>query len=473
MPGKDPMSNAANPSPTFSGPAYQCALEIVERLAKAGHTAYFAGGCVRDHLLGIPAKDFDIATDARPEQVQAIFGHRHTKLVGMAFGVVCIAVRQGSYRGNIEVATFRSDGNYSDGRHPDEVTYTSPENDAQRRDFTINGLFYDPLQQQVIDFVGGVRDLQAGVLRAIGKGEDRFREDKLRMLRAIRFAARFHLTLDPATELAIRQQASTLGVVSPERIAIEMRKILELDWRGWGLATLQQNGLLAVMLPPLEHAWSQLPDAQDLASRLLARLITLDFTQALAALLLPLTDPRMHLTLPPDRTDEDCDWQQPASVANYFKQRWRLSNGEVKDLLYYLQFPWVLLDDVAPPWSRVQPWLIDPRAERALELIEAFLEVHAPPPAPHEVASTPSPILRLEVARRCLHECREALTWPLEKRDPEPFLDGARLQELGVPMGPIFSRLLSQVRAFQLDGKLQGKAEAEAWVLTKPWEKDL
>ena len=170
------------------------AVEVVRRLRGAGFEAYWAGGCVRDQLLGRTPKDYDVATNAVPDQVRALFGRRRTLAIGAAFGVIAVIGPQGP--GTVEVTTFRRDAPYSDGRHPDSVTFSSAEEDASRRDFTINGLFYDPVEQRVIDFVGGQEDLAQRRLRAIGDARQRFAEDKLRMLRAVRFAATFAFSLD-------------------------------------------------------------------------------------------------------------------------------------------------------------------------------------------------------------------------------------------------------------------------------------
>src|SRR5437773_6759644 len=189
------------------------AVQVVRRLRDAGHEALWAGGCVRDELLGLVPKDYDVATDARPEQVRRLF--RRTVAVGLSFGVVEVLGPPGEAGLlKVQVATFRSDVSYSDGRHPDEVVFASPQEDALRRDFTINGMFFDPLDNQLIDYVGGQEDLQAKLLRAIGDPTARFAEDKLRLLRAVRFATRFDLTLDPATEHAIRAMADQVTVVS-------------------------------------------------------------------------------------------------------------------------------------------------------------------------------------------------------------------------------------------------------------------
>ncbi|MBL9124924.1 MAG: CCA tRNA nucleotidyltransferase, partial [Planctomycetaceae bacterium] len=193
------------------------ALGVVQRLVEAGYIAYWAGGCVRDQLLGRIPKDYDVATNAAPDQVRQIFGRRRTHAVGAAFGVITVAGPPGA--GHVEVATFRRDLAYSDGRRPDAVEYSSPVEDASRRDFTINGLFFDPLAAQIIDFVGGQADLERGVIRAIGDPAARIVEDKLRMLRAVRFAATFGFELEPETRAAVAAPAAELPVVSAERIA--------------------------------------------------------------------------------------------------------------------------------------------------------------------------------------------------------------------------------------------------------------
>src|SRR5580704_16424891 len=173
------------------------AVEIVRKLQEAGFRALWNGGCVLDFLMGRTPKDYDVATDARPETVRDLFGRRRTLAVGANFGVIIVVGTKAS--GNIEVATFRREGPYLDGRRPEHVDFTGPEEDARRRDFTINGMFYDPINEQVHDYVGGERDLAAGVVRAIGRAADRMAEDKLRMLRAVRFAATLEFQLDSAT----------------------------------------------------------------------------------------------------------------------------------------------------------------------------------------------------------------------------------------------------------------------------------
>ncbi len=239
------MAESATPQPAT---ARTVATEIVRALRDAGYVAYFAGGCVRDKLLGLEPKDYDVATDARPDQVRQLF--RSARFVGEAFGVSLVR-KQGV---TIEVATFRTDGVYADGRRPGEVTFTDAEHDAQRRDFTINGLFEDPLATteagRIIDYVEGKQDIHGRRLRAIGNPADRFAEDYLRMLRAVRFVARFDLSWDEATRLAITQLANRLGEISRERIGMELRAMVS---RGGKIAAnsielLAELGLADVVL---------------------------------------------------------------------------------------------------------------------------------------------------------------------------------------------------------------------------------
>jgi poly(A) polymerase len=237
----------SSPVPSSSGPAFRRALAIRDRLAERGFTAYLAGGCVRDMILGREPKDFDIATDARPDDIQALFPD--TRAVGKAFGVVLVILDDQP----TEVATFRRDLAYRDGRRPEGVEFSSPEEDAQRRDFTVNGLFHDPAQGRVIDFVGGQEDIGRRVIRAIGDPEARFGEDYLRMLRAIRFAATLEFDLDPTTAGAIRKLSPRIPEISAERIRQELtRMLVEAPRAGRGLRMLRDTGLLAAILPEVD-----------------------------------------------------------------------------------------------------------------------------------------------------------------------------------------------------------------------------
>lgn len=232
------------------------ARHIVDRLRAAGYQALYAGGAVRDRLLGRPAHDFDVATDAHPEEVMRLFPH-HTP-VGARFGVVLVHLDDA----HIEVATFRTDASYKDGRHPDAVAYaTDPREDVRRRDFTINGLLMEPDSGEILDYVGGRADLEAGIVRAIGDAERRFHEDRLRMVRGVRFAARFGFVIEPATRAAIERQAAEIVQVSWERIRDELLKMLTEGHARRAFELLDATGLLRPILPEVSamHGVEQPP----------------------------------------------------------------------------------------------------------------------------------------------------------------------------------------------------------------------
>ncbi|MEI8122230.1 MAG: CCA tRNA nucleotidyltransferase [bacterium] len=229
-----------------SHPAVSGAMEVVGRLRSEGFIAYLAGGCVRDLVMNRQAKDFDIATDAVPDTAMELFPGSVT--VGKSFGVVRVCADGNWY----EVATFRKDALYEDGRHPSEITFSDPETDARRRDFTVNALFYDPFRQIVIDYAGGLEDIERGIIRAVGNPGERFREDHLRLLRAVRFAATLGFLLDPATEAAIRETASRITAISVERIREELSRLwVEAKRAGDALVLLRDLGLLPIILPEI------------------------------------------------------------------------------------------------------------------------------------------------------------------------------------------------------------------------------
>ncbi len=221
----------------------QAAMKVIEILHEAGFQGLWAGGCVRDMLMGVEPQDYDIATDAYPEQVGKLF--RRTLMVGAQFGVVVVLI------GNvqIEVATFRSEGGYADGRRPDSIEFTDAKEDALRRDFTINGMFYDPIADEVLDYVGGRHDLEGRVIRAIGDAEARFGEDHLRMLRAVRFAARLGYVIESKTWQAICKHRMRISMISAERVAMELEKILVHESRHTGMRLLADCGLMKYIFP--------------------------------------------------------------------------------------------------------------------------------------------------------------------------------------------------------------------------------
>lgn len=247
------MAGREHPSPSgmrlsLSTSREALALDIIHKLRSGGYQAYLVGGCVRDRLLGIAPKDFDVSTDALPDEIIRYFPE--SQLVGAHFGVIVVQRGGGMH---VEVATFRSEGAYADGRRPDEVRFVQdPALDIQRRDFTINGLMEDPMIGRIFDFVGGRADLSAKIVRAIGNPERRFEEDHLRMLRAVRFAARFRFAIEPVTLASIRRQAHCIRKISAERIRDEIVRILTEGGARYGLELLDDCGLLQYVLPQVK-----------------------------------------------------------------------------------------------------------------------------------------------------------------------------------------------------------------------------
>ena len=406
------------------------ALEIVLQLRAAGHIALFAGGCVRDSLLGREAKDYDIATTARPEQVRKLFGHRRTLAVGASFGVIMVLAPQGG--GQVEVATFRTEGPYLDGRRPESVAFCTPEEDARRRDFTINGMFFDPVEQRVLDFVSGEQDLNAKIVRAIGNPHERFREDKLRMLRAVRFTATLGFSLDPETADAIRAMASELIVVSSERIAQELKKMLLDPHRRRAIQLTEDVELIRVIFPELESVRRQ--SAWILILRGLEVLRHPTFELAMALLLKELR------TQPNPRT---------------ICLRLRLSNDETDRITWLVAHQSDL--DHAPALR-----LANLKQILAHRYRDDLLEMHRV-----QQLATSSP---LDSYQFCVDFLRDT---PPEVLDPVPFVTGDDLIAMGFKPGPRFKSILDTTRMAQLNLELLSRDEAldrvkQAWDQVPP-----
>jgi poly(A) polymerase len=403
--------------------ARQFAVEVVRRLRQAGHEALWAGGCVRDELLGRIPADYDVATAATPDEVRRVFGHGRTLAVGAAFGVITVLGPKGA--GQIEVATFRTDAAYTDGRHPAGVTFSTAPEDAQRRDFTINGLFFDPLAGTVHDYVGGRADLAAGVVRAIGVPAMRFGEDHLRMLRAVRFAAAFGFALDGETRAAIERMTHLVTTVSPERIAQELRAMVGRPGRRRALELLAETGLAREVLPDVApgapgdggHAWGE-------AARIIDALDEPSLASALAALY--------------ERAG--------AAPLRQAGARLRLSNREVKLAGWLLEAVGMIEQPEAAevasrPWSAVQPWLAHDDAFLLADLLRARADCG-------RGSAATAAWVTAQLAR------------PRGELDPPPLLTGADLLAAGVAAGPAMGATLARLRALQLDGVIATREQA-------------
>lgn len=426
------MSRASEPAA-----ARLAAITILRRLRDAGHIAYLAGGCVRDALLGLDPTDFDIATDAVPPRVQAIF--KHSQAVGAAFGVILVHMRGNEFGGHpddrvsVEVATFRADGPYSDARRPDAVRFSDPVADAQRRDFTINALFLDPLCEDpdgpkdnvgrslgtLIDHVGGKADLDARLLRAVGDPERRLAEDHLRALRAARFAARFRLAIDPTTAQAIRRHAAGLGGVSRERIGEELRRMLVHPSRCEALEHLQTLGLDA---PVLDQAHQSPP---------------LRLVRALGEGPLQATPGDIALVLAAWWLDRG-GTTRSQDVA-HLRRALMLSNDESEALRSILALSALVRDD----WRGMS--IASKKRAAAGAMFSRALRL--------------ATANNLDEGRKVAHEA-ETLAMDGIGLGPEPFICGDDLVASGYTPGPGFRRVLDSVYDAQLEGRVRDKAAA-------------
>jgi poly(A) polymerase len=415
------------------------ALQVVRTLRDAGFQALWAGGCVRDLILGVSPSDYDVATDAVPEAVMRLF--RRTVPVGLSFGVVRVLGAK-KEAGEVEVATFRSDGQYLDGRRPESVRFGSPQEDAARRDFTINGMFLDPLTDAIIDYVGGREDLRRGVIRAIGNPRQRFDEDKLRLLRAIRFTSRFSFDLETQTRDAIASMADQVVVVAAERITQELRKMLGDANRARGVGLAYDLKILAAIFPEL-RAFQQTADPEcperDLWSKTLAVLSALpergtSFALALAALL---GDAGIV---------EENDVAFSARLADQRCQALKLPNAERDRVVWLIANRRALDEPGTLPESRLKRRLASPGIGELLALNRAERQASG--------AST-------DAAEFCENYLRNLPQGPI---DPPPLLTGKDLIAHGMKPGPEFSRWLEQVRDAQLDRVIETRAEALAYL---------
>jgi tRNA nucleotidyltransferase/poly(A) polymerase len=393
----------------------QAAIKIIKKLKRNGFEALLAGGCVRDMLLKRPAKDYDVATSAEPADVIRLF--KRTLKVGAKFGVVMVLIDQIQ----VEVATFRTESGYTDGRHPANVRFATAAEDASRRDFTINGMFYDPLKKKVIDYVNGRADLKKQLIRTIGRPAERFGEDYLRMLRAVRFSTQLGFRIEPKTFSAIKKNAKNIHSISGERIAMELEAVLVNPNRSAGASMLAESGLAKVIFPGIT------PQQVNLATNVLAQLRKkTDFPLALACLF------------------AGCKTEFALQRCRILK----LSRNQTKHIKFLLTNRGRLLDD---KMSLAQLKLIasEPYFEDLYEFQKALQKAGS---------KSIGPLIKLRKRIKALGD--------IELR-PKPLLDGHELIYLGAVPGPALGQLAQEIYIAQLEGQLMTKSQAGNWA--KKW----
>jgi poly(A) polymerase len=447
-------------------------ISIVRKLRGAGYQAYLVGGCVRDLLLGREPADYDVATDATPDEVMRIFPE--TYAVGAQFGVVLVpvpkdpsvspvssvvSVSDPNHRGHggktVEVATFRSDIGYSDGRHPDEVRYSkNPREDAARRDFTINGLLLDPITNEVLDYVGGQKDLAEKIIRTIGQAERRFAEDKLRMLRAVRFAARFGYTIESGTFTAIQKLASQIHQVSRERVRDELTKMLTEGHARSAFLVLDESGLLPQVLPEISamKGVEQPPQFHPEGDVFVHTMLLLDklphpcpVTLAWGALLHDVGKPATF-RVAPDRIRFDGHVDVGVKMAEEICRRLRFSNDDTEQILALVENHMRFAHAMRMNESTFKKFVRLPRFEEHLELHRI------------DCQASHGDLTSYEFTRK------KIAALPPEAIRPAPLLTGEDLIAAGYNPGPRFKEILSAVEDAQLEGRLQAKNAALEFV---------
>jgi poly(A) polymerase len=430
-------------------PMEKTAREIVRRLRAHGCVAYYAGGSVRDLLRGITPKDIDIATDAKPELVQKIF--QRTYAVGAHFGVIVVLENEFHF----EVATFRSDGVYLDGRRPFEVHFSSPEEDAARRDFTINGMFFDPEANEVIDFVGGRVDLEAGVIRAIGDPAQRFAEDRLRLLRSVRFATVLQFEIDPATWSALIKEAPSINDISAERIREELVRIFLSPQRARGWDLLEASGLMRTILPEVEamKGCAQPPQFHPEGDVFRHTRLMLDLLPDEVSVPLVFSVLLHDIGKPPTASIDENGRirfnghdRVGAEMTEAIMQRLRFSRAEIDATVEMVRQHMVFKDVPRMRVAKLKRFMARPTFDDELEL--------------HRVDCESS------------HRMMENYDFLIRKRDefanepiiPPPLVRGDDLLALGLKPGPRIGEILEAVETRQLEGELRSREEALEWL---------
>lgn len=423
----------------------EAAVRLVQRLQQAGHEAVFAGGCVRDDLLGHTPSDYDIATSARPEAVEALFSN--TIPVGRQFGI--LLVPEGGH--HFEVATFRKDSLYVDGRRPVSVEFSDMQNDALRRDFTINAMFEDPVAGHFHDFVGGRADLKAGILRAVGDARERFAEDHLRLLRAVRFAARFGFGIDGATRDAIAEMAARVTAVSAERIGEELVRMLTDGAARHAFTLLDETGLLGCVLPEITamKGCEQSPDHHPEGDVFVHTMLCLGHlpagcseTLAWGVLLHDVAKPPCAATRPDGRRTFYGHTSDGARMAEDILRRLRRSNATIERVAFLVDQHLRHCSAADMRASTLKRFLRQDGIDELMELTRI------------DALSSSGDLSHWQF-------CREALArLSVDQMKPKPLLTGRDLIELGMKPGPAFKEVLKAVEDAQLDGSITTREQA-------------
>lgn len=441
----------------FDSELYDLGKTLLSSLREAGHRAFFVGGCARDMILGLLPREYDITTSATPDEVSRLF--EHTVPVGASFGVILVIV--GGYK--FEVATFRKDESYSDGRHPDAVSYSkSEEEDVLRRDFTINGMLYDPFTEEIIDYTGGLQDLGLGIVRTIGRPEERFAEDKLRLVRAVRFAARYGFRIDDETFLAMKSLAGEITQVSEERIRDELVKIVSQRNPGAGLMLLSESGLLEYILPEAEimRGVEQPPEFHPEGDVFVHTCMVLDelyknedgdvsTTLGMAGLLHDVGKPPTFTVT--DRIRFNGHDKLGAEMSREICRRLKFSNKEIDTICELVREHLKFKDIFHMKKSTLKKFIRMPYFEEHMALHKA------------DCLASHGMLDAYDFVMKKIEEFRLAD----EEIKPAPLITGKDLIRMGYKPGPMFKEILSFVEEAQLEGEIRDPSEAVSLVAGK------
>lgn len=429
------------------------AIHICTVLQDAGHKAYFAGGSVRDMIMKREPKDYDIATSAKPDEIEDLF--EETYAIGKSFGIIHTVVNGYQY----EIATFRSDSGYSDGRRPDAILFTHPEEDALRRDFTINGIFYDPITDEYLDFVGGRNDIENRLIRFIGDPHERILEDHLRIIRAIRFKNTLEFGYHPDTYAALRQHAHLADKVSWERVRDELNKIISSELAPIAFEDMQDTGVLPHILPELEECKGVAQPMMfhhegDVWTHLMQALESLPEDAPLlarwAVIFHDIGKPQTFKIAERIRFDRHCEVS--AELATKIMRRLTFSRKDIDHVSWVVRHHFMMLELLEMPIGRQRHWFLDPRFPDLLLLFFA-----------DAAGTTPTD---LSLYERVKAKYEETLAHFPER--PKPFLTGTDIMEtLKIPAGPKVGRIMDEAMEKQLAHELTTREEAIEWLKGK------